>query len=327
MIIVGGRGAGGKLFSDFHVLDIQRKTWSRIPISVEERGPEPRYFGTMVSVTNCLVPLGTERVDGEVLVLFGGKNHKTSFNDLWVFDWESVRRNQQRQNMREKVKMTVNANHHVGGQSISSRWMVLPAAGPFPQPQWGHAMLLLPDGNIMVASGIALKEITNRMEIMLLDSTTMIWHEPRLPRVTGRRPLRRGLYSACLVKDFVFFFGGCVPSPDIEAREGDLECILEDDFLLTFDWVNRKWSSPILDSLDETVESLDQDGTASEVQPSPYVFFGGKATIHFGILQVGFLPIERFAHGAASFNDLTHLKLTGMDQKSKLHTVRGPLVR
>ncbi len=58
-----------------------------------------------------------------------------------------------------------------------------------------------------------------------------------------------------------------------------------------------------------------------------YVVLLWEPTIHLGILQVGFLPIERFAHGAASFNDLTHLELTGMGQKSKLHTVRGPLVR
>jgi host cell factor len=266
MIIAGGRGEGGKLFRDLHVLDIQRKEWSRISISTVERGPEPRYFGTMVSVTNCLVPMGTEQIDGEVLVLFGGKNHKTCFNDLWVFDWEAQRRQRQKRKIREKSKVRASAKPSRGEYRPEPRWLVLPAAGLPPPPQWGHTMLVLPDGNIWIASGITAKEVSDKMEVMLLDSTTMIWHVPRLPRITGKRPSRRALYSACLAKDYIFIFGGCVPSYDIDAREGDLECIAEDDdFLATFQWRNRQWSSPILDSFEEMTGDIDQEDTMSQV--------------------------------------------------------------
>lgn len=174
--VFGGSGPSGAIHNDLHRLDVVRWTWSLVPSTTAP--PLGRFGHTLAAV-------------GDKLVMFGGWDGSSAFNDLWVFD------------------------------TASSSWIKPAVDGPPPCARHGHSMVLAPATNRLVVWGgwaTSAKGIPDyRADARELDTDSMSWVRPR---ITGERPTGRYWHCAGMVSDrFMLVAGGWGANENAESAK------------------------------------------------------------------------------------------------------------
>lgn len=119
-------------------------------------------------------------VVGKRIVIHGGWNGESVFNDIWIFNTDSF------------------------------SWMQPRTAGFGPTPRYGHSLTLAPDGRLFIIGGTSLDKDSNIPkyidDIRVLDTDTMIWTRPR---VEGFPPTGRYGHTATYLEDGkIVVYGG-----------------------------------------------------------------------------------------------------------------------
>jgi hypothetical protein len=118
MLVYGGRGANGKIFSDTWIYhyDNDRWEWAHYNEAIGLSVPSPRYF------TSAVTAPGTHSV-----YLFGGTNGVENYGDLWVFS----------ATLEDKIQS----------------WERLVAVGLPPCPRYGHSCVAIDEDQIAIVGG------------------------------------------------------------------------------------------------------------------------------------------------------------------------------
>eukprot|EP00937_MAST-01D_sp_MAST-1D-sp2_P000687 g687.t1 len=237
MFVFGGRGQGGRLLNDMHLLDLDEWCWVRV--SATTASPAVRFDHAACAV-------------GSRIVLFGGWDGRQCFNDLWVFDASSFTwmrpkadgrppsaRHGGRMELLPDGRITVFGGHSTEdadtgaearyhGDAVvldvrTMRWSRPRATGESPSMRTGHTCCVV-GGSVVVVGGWAgvrrsmvfeyLPVPDNFAErdvsllkgfVAVLEAGGMEWSLP--PCEAVEHPHRYG-HSATVVGDYVFVWGG-----------------------------------------------------------------------------------------------------------------------
>jgi N-acetylneuraminic acid mutarotase len=162
MFIFGGAGEGCEPLRDIYFLDLQNWMW--VPINPTTSSPSPRF-----GHAHCTV--------GNKIVIFGGWDGKTVFNDLIVFDTEAF------------------------------SWIRPQTNGRAPTGRHGHKMEFEgKSGIVSIFGGVTIekqsqggKKIVYFNDVTHLDAESMQW---RRNRVTGDVPMKRHGHTMTLTTVF-----------------------------------------------------------------------------------------------------------------------------
>eukprot|EP00753_Platysulcus_tardus_P016605 PLAT5888.1.p1 GENE.PLAT5888.1~~PLAT5888.1.p1 ORF type:complete len:509 (-),score=219.31 PLAT5888.1:108-1634(-) len=225
LFFFGGRGRGGKLFNDIHTLDVNTWRWRRVQVSTV--GPPPRFNHSELLV-------------GSKIVIFGGWDGRSAFNDFWVFDTEH------------------------------NTWIKPRTAGVAPRARHGASMCLTEDGRVLVFGGYAFGDGDRPVylgDVRELDTETMVWSRPR---VTGDYPTPRYGHTSAMVDRLMVVFGGwmgvrkcilcnvaksssgtriehapdCIIGKSLLHSDADDAPPLQVDYLNVLDTHTMEWSNP-----------------------------------------------------------------------------------
>ena len=120
---------------------------------------------------------------GRKIVIHGGWDGNSVFDDFWIFNTDSF------------------------------AWIQPRTTGFAPTPRYGHTISLTPDGRLLVIGGCSITKETGFVpkyndDLRQLDTTTMIWSRPR---INGECPTGRFGHSAVLIDEDrtkLMLFGG-----------------------------------------------------------------------------------------------------------------------
>ena len=152
-----------QFFNDIHILDLSTRKWSEIE-AVDGQLPPARYAHTATIV-------------GRQLLVFGGQGDDGPLNDLWIFDFETL------------------------------RWMSPKLAGEPPEPRSYHSASLIGD-KILIFGGKRRQKWYN--DLIMLDIAERSWQPIELKAQSeGQTLAGRAYHSATLLNDnFICVFGG-----------------------------------------------------------------------------------------------------------------------
>lgn len=147
MFVFGGRGEKGVLYRDIYFLDLVEWVWIKVnPLS---EGP-------------CARMSHAAELVGRRIVVHGGWDGASTFNDLWLFNTDSF------------------------------TWMQPKTTGFGPTPRFGHSITYSDTGSLILFGGCCLAKDTGvpnyLNDVRKLDTETMVWTRPRLegPLPTAR---------------------------------------------------------------------------------------------------------------------------------------------
>jgi len=251
MFIFGGKGVAGAMYNDVYFLDLVEWIW--VPVATLSTGPVPRLFHSSTLV-------------GRKLVIHGGWNGVTIFNDMWIFNTDSF------------------------------GWMQPKTSGFAPSPRYGHTLTLSPDGRLFVFGGCSMSAKDPIVpcynnDIRTLDTDTMIWTRPK---TVGNLPTGRFAHSATLLDNnskLVIYGGwgkGGVQTKEIINNPRAFSVHVLD--LTTLTWFIPTWNSK------KPLKHYFNHGSSGTFDSDAILIFGGsdgrQSVNDFMVLNFDFPQME-----------------------------------
>lgn len=251
MFIFGGKGHAGEIFNDVYFLDLVEWIW--VPVATLSTGPVPRLYHASTLV-------------GRKLVIHGGWNGITLFDDMWIFNTDSF------------------------------GWMQPKTSGFAPSARYGHSLTLSPDGRLFIFGGCSMSAKDPIVpcynnDIRTLDTDTMIWTRPK---VIGNLPTGRFSHSATLLDGntkLVIYGGwgkGGVQTKEIINNPRAFSVHVLD--LTTLSWYIPQWNSK------KPLKHYFNHGSSGTFDSDSILIFGGsdgrQSVNDFMVLNFDFPQME-----------------------------------
>lgn len=203
--VFGGRGEDGAVFKDLYFLDTSSWCWVRVS-TTSPAAPRARFNHAAALV-------------GNKIVISGGWDGKNCYDDLWVFDTDSL------------------------------IWIKPQMGGRGPTRRHGHTIQLTKSGHLIVFGGCTISEqgLPQYLgDVRFLDIETMVWDNPRVSADVF--PEGRFLHTACMMGSYMLIFGGYTGPTTVNSDRITIAVSpdhpLQQDHVLALDCDNLCWVRP-----------------------------------------------------------------------------------